>query len=78
MKITLNPTRWLWRMVGRAREKQKASRLYFQLFREESDCLKRARHYEDSDRYLAGLNAGRAEILRRWGEHPSSDTPSTP
>lgn len=42
------------------------SRQALALIREAGDCERRARDYDLTDTYLAGLNSGRAEILRRW------------
>lgn len=38
------------------------------LLREATEREKAALDYDISDPYLAGMNAGRAEILRRWSE----------
>jgi len=69
------PMHWFWKLLLRLPNPPKDPRppLYFALFREEGECRQRARDYENSDQYLSGLNEGRAEVLRRWGEHPSAD-----
>lgn len=78
MKTRTNPERWLWRWVRRFfATKPRQSPLYFHLLREATDCERRARDYDLSDPYLAGVNSGRAEMLRRWASHPCSDTPNT-
>lgn len=56
--------RWLYRGVGR--RTPDTVPLTLRLLREATDCERRARDYDVSDPYLAGVNSGRAEILRRW------------
>lgn len=56
--------RWLYRGVGRRTPDTEP--LTLRLLREATDCERRARDYDVSDPYLAGVNSGRAEILRRW------------
>lgn len=64
--------KWIIKVLHRLWFGSGRPHIYIVLLKEAARCEEEGRRLQHTDPYMAGVHAGRSEILHAWASHPSA------